>query len=295
MKPLVHSPNGVAAARARLEADRKPAFTARFNRLVADNVGVVMDSIRGPFGGVIAASADIGAPLPRRPRRIRSNLRVTIGVWNLEAWLGDLATLLDALNSTQSVFVFYPVEAVVPAGLISRPERIIPWYIAATGEDLNEDEKAEVTDNLIAEDYFGLADRVRSDLGLDYIVGITASMVAGEDDGYYYWNHFSTCQARTVLVSSYDMQEFSSETGQPIEAFLANIIVPQFLVAFAPDLGFHPDNGCLFDYDASRTSLKEKVKEPTIEPDCLALIEPPYRDAALGLVQSLRNLRRTAP
>jgi hypothetical protein len=76
---------------------------------------------------------------------------------------------------------------------------------------------------------------------------------------------------------------------------LAYIIVGQFLVTFTPELSFHPDTGCLFDFDASRASLKEKVKEPKIEPACLHSIQPEYRDAALGLVEALRNLRRTAP
>lgn len=299
---LVHSPLGVKNARIRLANDRKPALTARVGTLVADtarvgalvadNVGVLLGGIVGSVAGTFSART---ADRPRWTPAPQTALPVTIGLWSLEAWLGNLTDLIDALNDTQSTFIFYPVEAVVPAGLISRPERVISWYIAASGEELDDDIKSEVEDNLVANDFFGLADSVRINLGLDYIVGITASMVAGEDDDGYYLNHFSTCDGRTILVSSYDLQDFSRETGQPVEAFLANIIISQFLVAFAPYAGFHPDRGCLFDYDASRTSLKDKVKDPKIEPGCLDLIEPSYRKAVLGLIQSLEKLRRPTP
>ena len=212
----------------------------------------------------------------------------------MDAWLGNLVELIDGLNSTQNAFIFYPVEAAVPAGLISRPERVIPWLTQAIGE-LDKSTRGDIEDNLIANDFFGLADGVRVDLGLDYIVGITPSMIAGEDDGTYYWNHFSTCEDRAILVSSYDLQDFSRETGQPVDAFSAIIIVSQFLAAFAPDVHYHDDNGCLFDYDASRTSIKDKVKDPRIEPGCLELIQPQYRDAALGLVETLKKLRIPPP
>lgn len=98
--------------------------------------------------GIRNAKARLAPPapeaLPDRPtvsgqRRFRKaaraqHLRVTVGIWSLNAWLGDLAELIEALNRTQNTFVFYEVEATVPAGLISRPERMNSWLTEVRGK-----------------------------------------------------------------------------------------------------------------------------------------------------------------
>ncbi len=72
------------------------------------------------------------------------------------------------------------------------------------------------------------------------------------------------------------------------------ILVSQLLVAVMwPNLGFHSDTGCIFVYDASRVSLKDKVEDPHIDQGCLDVMEPPYRQAALAFIDLLRSYRRT--
>jgi hypothetical protein len=227
---------------------------------------------------------------PALPKGTRSAPRVVVGVWSLEAWLGGLGGLIDALNSTQSTFVFYEVNAAVPAGLISRPERVAVWYKEASGRKPGKRVRENLEDNLIANEFFSLAERIRGELTLDYIIGVTPSMVAGIAGTDLYWNHFSTFDGRAVLTSSYQLHEFARDTGWPLHAFLAKIIVSQLLVAMMwPKLGFHDDTSCLFDYDLSRVSLKDKVKDPHIEPTCLKEIKPTYRAAALAFVDMLRS------
>jgi hypothetical protein len=216
--------------------------------------------------------------------------RLIVGVWSLEAWLAGLGGLLEALNQAQSTFVFYEVDAAIPAGLISRPEHVAAWYKEGIGRKPSKRDREDLEDNLIAEDFFGLAEKIRTDLTLDYIIGVTPSMVAGDDGKQLYWNHFSTFEGHAVLASSYQLHEFARDTGWPLEAFLGKILVSQLLVAVMwPKLGFHDDTGCLFDYDESRVSLKDKVKDPHIEPRCLKTIEPEYRPAALAFVDLLRS------
>src|SRR5215203_1034828 len=139
------------------------------------------------------------------PASPQSTARLVVGVWSLEDWLVSLGDLIVALNKTQSTFVFYEVDAVVPAGLISRPERVAAWYEELTNEEPDKDTRNNLADNLIADDFFGLAENIRTDLTLDYIVGVTPSMVAGLYRNELYWNHFSTFDRRVVLASSYQL------------------------------------------------------------------------------------------
>lgn len=121
-------------------------------------------------------------------------------------------------------------------------------------------------------------------------------MVAVEIDGKHYWNHFSTFEGRTILASSYQLREFAQSAERPFEAFLVKIITSQVLVAmFFPRLGFHADRGCMFDYDARRTTLIDKVVNPKIEQECLDRIEPQYRAAALSFVDFLLSFRDAKP
>jgi hypothetical protein len=218
--------------------------------------------------------------------------RFIVGIWSLEGWLTDLGGMIDRLNKAQSTFLFYEVNAVVPAGLISGPERVARWYQEASGRRPSKRVREQLKDNVVADDFFGLAEKIRTDMGLDYVIGVTASMVSFFEDSHIYWNYFSTFDGRALLASSYQLHEFARDTGWPFEAFLAKIIVSQLLVAIMwPKFGFHPDTGCLFDFDESRVSLKDKVKDPHVEPGCLELMDPVYRPAALAFVDLLRSYR----
>lgn len=242
------------------------------------------------------------APVLRRISAFfeREPTPLIIGVWDLGAWLGGLPQLIEAMNGVQQSFIFSEVKATVPAGLISRPQRVIPWLNQALGRDLTPLEELEIKNNLIANDYFELAESIRRDLKMgflereiDYVVGITPSMVAGEFGEYPFWNYFATFANRTVLVSTFQLREFAEQSGRPFEAFLAGVIVVPLLVArFSPKLQFHENRGCLFDFNADRRSIMEKALDPKIEPDCMNAIEEPYRAAVQSLVDLFGSFRK---
>lgn len=216
--------------------------------------------------------------------------KTTIGLWDLGAWLGGLSRLVESMNEVQKTFVFYEVKATVPAGFISRPERIIPWLTEVLGRKLKSSEKRDIQNNLIADDYFELAEKIRKDIGIAYLVGITPSMVAGLDNDEPYWNHFSTFEKSTILASTYQLREFAENTGRPFEVFLAKVIISQILVAhYWPRLGFHEDCGCLFDYNADRVSLIKNVLSPYIEAECMDAIDADHQPAVRALVEFLHN------
>lgn len=221
-----------------------------------------------------------------------STARVLVGIWSLEAWVSGLGDLVDALNMAQSAFVFFEIDAVVPAGLISRPERVTAWFKEVTGRKPGKAIREHLEDNLIANDFFGLAEKIRADLHLDYMIGVTPSMVAFAEGNQANWNYFATFEGRALLVSTFQLYEFARDTGCPLEAFLGGIIVSQLLVAVTwPKLGFHDDSGCLFDFCESRVSLRDKVEDLHIDQTCLEKIDPTYRPAALSFVEMLRSYR----
>jgi hypothetical protein len=225
-------------------------------------------------------------------------LPITIGLWDLGAWLGGLHRIVEAMNDAQGVFIFFEVKASVPVGLAKAREVVETRFATeAPGMTLNADDrhamKQELDANVIANDFFELAEPIRKDLGIDFIVGITPSMIAGYQGKKVYWNRISTFADHTILVSTYQLREFAEETGRPFEAFIAGIIIAQMLVAkFTPDLAFHDNRGCMFDYNADRVSIMEKAHDLKIEPDCMEAIDATYRPAVQALVGLLRNFKQ---
>jgi len=223
-----------------------------------------------------------GADSQQSPRKFSTTPSVAnkivhptaIGLWDLGAWLGSLYQIIEGLNRCQKAFLFFEVKAAVPLGLTKQPQRAIPKLEEFLESQLSTDEKATVGNNFFAADYYAFGEDVRKDLRMDYLVGITPSMIAdtrlhnGEREAA--WNLFSTSDASLILVSCYQLREFAEQTGQPFEAFLATIIIAQVLAAkFYPTLTFHPDTGCLFDYNKNRSNIKNKVLSPAIESSCL--------------------------
>ncbi len=118
------------------------------------------------------------------------------------------------------------------------------------------------------------------------MIGITPSMVAWNEPGQgVTWNLFSAFSRRTIIASTYQLRDFAAETKRPFEEFLGAILVAQLFVAkFYPKVGFHDDNGCLFDYCDDRVSIKKQVEDLKIEPGCLRAIGPQFRPAARRLL-----------
>lgn len=294
MKPsfvLVHSPKGIEEAKARfqdVEFSRNPPMAHRlpsFGRNLIKGLGsrlaltYLSNSLSNSLLGAASfpsSASDSSQGEAKMQEAPVSPKRIVVGLWSLDAWLGSLARMIEAINDAQRSFTFYEIQAAVPSGLISRPERMVSWLTEIYGEKLDDVTRQAIEDNLLANDFFGLADEVRKDLSLDYIIGLTPSMVAKEaadDQGRRtaIWNHFSTFDGSVILASNYQLHDFARSTGRPIGVFLLKVITSQLFVAMSwPKLGFHvEDRGCLFDYDASRTSLVGKVIDPKIEAECL--------------------------
>jgi hypothetical protein len=217
--------------------------------------------------------------------------RVMIGIWDLGSWIGRLPDLLDLMNKAQQDYLFRTVQATVPVGLIRTSEGAIAWAKQASKRPLRKDELDSISSNAVDSDFYSIAEPVRKELGLDFLVGITPSKVAWKGGGRIHWDYFSSYEGKLVIVSTYDLRRFSAETDTPFESFVAGIIVAQVLVAQFErrNLGFHDNRGCLFDFNEDRESLKDKAGSVVIEEECLRCVGPRFRNSAIALTDLIRS------
>lgn len=218
---------------------------------------------------------------------------VTVGIWDIGSRVGMLPHMIEQLNRAQPAFTFFEVHASVPAGMIRRPEGVVAWAAEALGRKLKKSEREEMEENVVDEDFFTRADRIRKDLAIDYLVGITPSMVAFDGDDKVCWNYFSSFGGRMVLASTYQLRAYARQAGRPFSAAVGAVVIAQLLQAMWPTrVEFHIETrGCLFDKNEDRGTIVTSLRTLTIERDCLRLIGPRYREAAVAMVDALKEYR----
>jgi hypothetical protein len=286
----------VAERRALLESAVAPTRAGVASKLkrTFNHTLVKTSFARAPAGSIAAlvrseavpAYEHVLADLERRPKVI------TVGIWELGTRAGYLPWLIERLNAAQPLFTFFKIQAAIPSGLVSRPSRVSQWLADMLGHDLAPEDLEAITDNVIAEDFFGRAERVRKEIGVEYLIGITPSMVAGDDDGSIYWNHLSTSHGRTILASAYGMHAHAHKAGRPFEVAVALVAIAQLLATLNTRVQYHDDVGCLFDYTQDHRAIVKSLRQPMIEEVCFKRLAPRYQDAAAALVAALGDYER---
>ncbi|HWT00860.1 MAG TPA: hypothetical protein VN256_11490 [Pyrinomonadaceae bacterium] len=226
----------------------------------------------------------------------RGEAVLTVGLWDLDTRSGQLPQIINLINHSQPLFTFFEIQgAPLPTALTGRPERIREWVhreLKKRNKRMTKtirEELGEMGDNFIANEFYKHAKVVYKSLGVDYLVGVTQSMVAGADSEGPFWDHFSASQGRTLVISTYDLRRYAREAGRPFEVALGMLVVAQLLVATSSRLGFHDDTGCVFDYNDDRVSIVKCIRDLKIEDDCLSMINKKYRPAALAMFDALRS------
>ncbi|MBI1898509.1 MAG: hypothetical protein HYZ57_14740 [Acidobacteria bacterium] len=262
-------------------------YSPRFiETLFASTTGLPSLGIAGGGAGPEEKLSEIVGDLTRRAKVD------TVGIWDLDAYVTGLHGVIDALNAAQPAITFFEVQAAIPAGMISRREAIIAWAEKQLGGKLTPRDRKDIGQKTIADDFFfERAETVRSDLGLDYLIGISPSIIAGKEGRTLVWDLFSSARGRLVLISTAGLREFAREANRPFEMAVADLIVSGALVAMNDDLGFHDDTGCLFDYHEDRRTIIGELRHPKVEAKCLKLMKPRFRPAAQALVQALAEYR----
>ena len=296
---LVHDRSGDSEEKleslleARMQAvqQAEPALAASLQK---QSRGFAETLLSTTLGGSGISSGSLTEALPNLQRVVRELERqpnvLRVGIWDLDAQVGRLPQVIEVLNKAQGAFAIFEVEAAIPAGMISRPELVVAWARERLGTLPSKKERDEIESNMIADDFYRRAEVVRKDLDLHYLVGITPSMVAFEEQGYVYWNYFATYDKRLVLASTYDLRKFARQADRPFEVAVGGLICSMLLVAVNPRLEYHRDNtGCMFDMNLDRESIVRSIREARIEERCLNQMIPKYRPVATALNEALRT------
>lgn len=232
-----------------------------------------------------ASRAALGGPPPPATKAKR------VGIWDLGAYVGRLPQVIEVVNRAQAALVFYEALAAMPTGTVSQPSRVRAWSRDRGGPRRLPGLEA----NVIADDFFKRAERVRRDLGLDYLAGLTSKMIADEDEEQVYYNLFAVARSRLILVSTCDLRTYAAKAKRPFESAVVGLVVAEVLTLLHRRLQFHPDRGCLFDYNEDRAGIVKILKDPRIEDSCLQKIPPSERPAAAALVEALRRYPEGGP
>lgn len=217
----------------------------------------------------------------------------TVGIWDVNSLVGDLALLASTLNKAQSQLRFFEVSGAVPAGLISDQARVVAWlgehHRRVTGR-----KKSDIEENTIAEDFYPQARKLRLQLGLDSIVGLTSSMIAFDEGGQIEYNYFASCedkQKREMLVSTYDLRKYARLAGVSLEAAIGGVLLSIVLVALNPKLEYHDNTGCIFDFNEDRDTIVDSLRAAKVDAGCLKKMRPALREPAEAMVQALKKMR----
>lgn len=208
-----------------------------------------------------------------------------VGILDLGVWMSELPALLKKLNSAQSQFRFYEVQAPVPAGLVKRAV----WY-TSQGFKLSGKEQKQLERQINANEFYRVGANLREYFRIDYLVAISPFKIAGLAKKELYWNYFSVNEGPVVLASTNELRNFADIAGRPFAAMVGFVIVGQLVCAANPKVQFHADRGCLFDFNEKRVTIAHAALKPHIEPSCMNLIEPRFRDSAAALVRVLAKL-----
>lgn len=140
------------------------------------------------------------------------------------------------------------------------------------------------------DDFQKFARVVHKQAGVDYLAGITPYKVAWTDGDKLHWNYFTASDKRVILVSAFNMREYAAQAGRPFEAAVAGMVLAEVLASLNRRLKYHEENtGCLFDFHEERSTIIESIRQARIGPECLPLIDEKYREAAVALINMLRN------
>jgi|GEM_PF-2880670 len=225
----------------------------------------------------------------------RSKTTVTVALWDIDARVGALPEIIYLLNQSQPVFTFFDLQAPIPSGLIIQADHFGSWAQKRLGRRVSKKEREEFQNNLMSNDFYKHASGVHKNLGVDYLVGFTQYMIAGEEDGKFFWSYFSASSPnnRILLVSTYELRDYARQAGRPFEVAVGMLIVGQLMATINKKVEFHQiDTGCLFDFNDDRVSVIECIKRLEIEPSCMALMDAKYRAPAQAMMEALRAYRK---
>lgn len=223
----------------------------------------------------------------------RSKDVITVGVWDLGVWVGGLLDIISAMNRATDGLTIFQVQAAIPAGIIWQKERVRAWAERKLKRKLNRTELRELTAAIVDDEFLPLVEKVRGNVGVDYLIALTPARIAGELDDEegrptVPSDLYSSPGDKVSLVSTYQLRELSAETSRPYEYAVAIVVLSALLVLMNSKLEFHDETrGCLFDLNYNRHDIVSSLRKPHVDESCLRKIKEKYRGIALDLLKAV--------
>jgi hypothetical protein len=208
-------------------------------------------------------------PSHDRPARHRSpgasNRRARIGIWDLDASVGALPTLLDAIEEQQDFFSFYSVEAPLCSGLTATGDHVALDWKDVTGHAMPAEAAAA---NVVAGPILEAAAPILHALPIEWLVVVVESMISDTTDPEDAWhNLFSTTDDHVALVSTYGLRDYAARANRPFEAAVLGSALSAVLSELVPGIEYQDiSTGSLFDHCVNRDDIVLSIRTPTIDP-----------------------------
>jgi hypothetical protein len=292
----------VAAAGSGLSQETDPARRLEDVRRSAPDLAAALESFNPHLTRTLLASsyaheaAAPDDPVEDKLRRVVADLQreakvVTVAIWDLDAKVGGMSQLINALNDAQSAFTCFEFQAPLPSELVIHSGDFSVWARTRLGKRVSKSEREGFANNFMFDDFQKFARVVHKQAGVDYLVGITRYTVAWTDGDKLRGNYFIASDKRVILVSAFNVREYAAQAGRPFEAAVAGMVLAAVLASLNRRLQYHEENttGCLFDFHKERDTIVESIRQARIGPECLARIDEKYREAAVALIDMLRN------
>ena len=220
----------------------------------------------------------------------------TFGIWDLGAWVGGLPDVIQVMNQAQERVMFFEVQSAIPSSIVSNKRRVIEWAEQQLKRPQTAREKREQTDAVIDLDFFALAEPVRKDVGVHYLIGVTPDAIAGEvddEEGHVVHSDFyCSVDTKTSLVSTAGLREYAEQANRTFEFAVAFVIVSVVFSTLNTKIGYHENKNCLMDYNYDRSNITGRLAEPAICADCAKASRPKVLKTAQILLGQLSQYPR---
>ncbi len=270
-----------------------PAHDAATRSASDSKVGRVIDTdegnYRAPVEGSEGAATEFAPPsllppLPNDPSPVavehkmesphKATASVRVALLDIDANAGFLPEIVEAANRAQGYYSFRVVYAPIPSG--------------ATRTDLSSDGPQLFLPRLA--DHLA---RLPSTLDVEYVVGLTSSMIAFEEDGFTYSNYFAGTvdpACKVCVISTYNIREYAAEAGISFAKATLGLAL-SMLICCDPRWGldYHKKSvGCPLDFCENRHDIVAAFRRHKFDhPRCRKKVKDTDQLAAIDALMDL--------
>ena len=226
----------------------------------------------------------------------RQDKVTTVAIWDLDARVGNLPALIKPLNKSQAELTFFELQgAPLPAGLLGTSEFMAKWIRSKINRRPSGSGEKVIGEHLNSNEFYNGASVIQQKTGVDYLIGISPFLIAGDKGDEIFWNHYSDVNGRLMLVSTNGLRERAEQAGRPVEVAIAVMLISALAVAMNRKLEYHAgsETGCLIDNNICGVNIIRTISALKIDDDCLKKFEKKNREPFIAMLDGLKNYKET--